>query len=266
MPCPYSLDQEPLTNMSEPVPPPPSRALAVDGLVNVRDLGGLRRSGGGVTPQKVFYRAENLDWVTAKGWEQLAAEGIRTVVDLRQPGERLEDRNPRPGWLTTRAVDLDGLDNRDFWKDYADNGLIGTALYFLPHLRAMPERAGSALSAILTAPPGGVLFHCMGGRDRTGMISMLLLVAIGTEVEEIVDDYLETVRLGDVRASARHRRSMEPELEARCQEFGTTTEGAFRAALDGLDLAGLLDAAGLSTTERRALATWRGSATSDPSW
>ena len=39
---------------------------------------------------------------------------------------------------------------------------MGTALYFLPHLAAMPERLGAALAPIVSAPPGGVLFHCMG--------------------------------------------------------------------------------------------------------
>src|ERR1022692_4771304 len=116
------------------------RRLDIDGLVNARDLGGLRRTTGGVTPRGVFYRSENVDLVTPAGWDQVRAEGIRTVVDLRQPGERGRDTNGRPGWLTTVETDLDGLENQDFWRHSWDNGLVGTALYFLPHLRSMPER------------------------------------------------------------------------------------------------------------------------------
>ena len=48
----------------------------------------------------------------------------------------------RPDWLVTTQVDLDGLENHEFWSGYWDNGLVGTARYFLPHLAAMPERAG----------------------------------------------------------------------------------------------------------------------------
>jgi protein tyrosine/serine phosphatase len=166
------------------------RTLHIDGLVNARDLGGLRRMGGGITPRVVFFRSDNVDWITSAGWGQLHNAGIRTIVDLRQPGERANDKTERPTWVTTTTVDLDGLDNREFWKDYWDNGLVGTALYFIPHLTAMPQRAAAALSAIVSAPPGGVLFHCMGGRDRTGMISMLLLSAVGVEPDAIVDDYL----------------------------------------------------------------------------
>jgi hypothetical protein len=153
----------------------PERTLRLDGLANARDLGGLRRTAGGLTPRGVFFRSENVDWLSPAGWDAARAAGIRTVVDLRQPGERQHDRGVRPAWVTTLAVDLDGLDNDAFWADYWDNGLVGTALYYLPHLRAMPERAVAALTAIVSAPPGGVLFHCMGGRDRTGLIAMLLL-------------------------------------------------------------------------------------------
>lgn len=212
-----------------------------------------------MTTRKVFYRSENVDWITAAGWRQVEAEGIRSVVDLRQPGERGRDTSRRPDWLTTIEVDLDGLENREFWKGYWDNGLVGTALYFLPHLAAMPERAGAALSAIVHAAVGGVLFHCMGGRDRTGMIALLLLAAVDVEPDEIVDDYLETVRRGDLRATSEHRNNAEPKIEELCNARGTTTEGAFRSAITGLDLAGFLSDAKLSRSDLQALLTWRGS-------
>ncbi|MDQ1287732.1 MAG: protein-tyrosine phosphatase, partial [Actinomycetota bacterium] len=82
---------------------------------------------------------------------------------------------PEPQDQATAPVDLDGLENREFWSGYWDNGLVGTALYFLPHLAAMPERTGAVLTALAQARQGGVLFHCLAGRDRTGMISMVLL-------------------------------------------------------------------------------------------
>ncbi|GAA5197151.1 tyrosine-protein phosphatase [Arthrobacter gyeryongensis] len=234
------------------------RVLQADGLVNARDLGGLRRADGTFTPRGVFFRSENVDWLTPAGWQHLYDAGIRTIVDLRQQRERDTDTQERPGWLTTIHVDLDGLENTEFWADYWDNGLVGTALYFLPHLAAMPERAGAALSSIVNAPSGGVLFHCMGGRDRTGIIAMLLLSAIDVRDEAIVDDYLETVRLGDLRAASSNRNNVEPLLNELCERHGTTTEEAFRAALDGLDLDRFIEEAGLSHNDVAALATWRG--------
>ncbi|TFC14721.1 tyrosine-protein phosphatase [Cryobacterium algoritolerans] len=235
-----------------------SRTLSVEGLVNARDLGGLRRKDGTLTPRRVFFRSENVDWVTPAGWDQMHEAGIRTIVDLRQAGERAQDTQPRPDWLTTLNFDLDGLDNADFWTDSWSNGLVGTALYFLPHLDAMPERSIAVLSALASAPTGGVLFHCMGGRDRTGLIAMLLLAAIDAEPDAIVDDYLETVRLADLRAATANRNNAEPEIEALCQTYGTTTEGAFRAALAGLDVEAFLSSAGLGDAESAAITSWRG--------
>ena len=104
------------------------RALRVDGLVNARDLGDLPRKNGTLTPRGVFFRSENVDWVTRAGWDQMHEAGIRTIVDLRQTGERAHDSQPRPGWLTTLNVDLDGLDDAVFWKDFWSNGLVGTAM------------------------------------------------------------------------------------------------------------------------------------------
>jgi protein tyrosine/serine phosphatase len=239
--------------------PATRRTINVDGLVNARDLGGLRRTDGTTTPNGVFFRSENVDWVTPLGWDQLYAVGIRTVVDLRQPDERNRDTQTRPDWLTTTQVDLDGLDNRDFWAGYWDNGLVGTALYFLPHLTAMPERSGDVLRALADAPAGGVLFHCMGGRDRTGQIAMLLLAASDVEHDDIVDDYLETVRLGEVRAASANRNNAEPQLEALCAASGTTTGGAFRQALAGLDLATFFAASGLDAGTVSTIRSWRGS-------
>jgi hypothetical protein len=236
------------------------RTLHADGLVNARDLGGLPRTDGSTTPSGVFFRSENVDRLTPTGWRQVHAAGIRSVVDLRQPSERARDTSPRPEWLTTVHVDHDGLDDHpDFWVDYWETGLVGTALYYLPHLTALPERTGAALAALTDAPAGGVLFHCMGGRDRTGLVAAVLLAAVDADPEAIVDDYLETVRRGDLRAEAAGRPDEEPDIERFCAARGTSTEGAFRDALVGLDVDALLEAAAVSPEVRTRLTTWRGS-------
>ncbi len=236
------------------------RTLHAEGLSNARDLGGLPRRDGSLTPPGVFFRSENVDRLTQRGWQRVYDAGIRSVVDLRQPAEGARDTSARPDWLTTRYVDHDGLDDHpEFWVDYWETGLVGTALYYLPHLAALPERTGEALTALAEAPEGGVLFHCMGGRDRTGLIAAVLLTAVDTEPEAIVDDYLETVRRGQTGAASANRNDAEAELEAFCAGLGTSTEGAFRDALAGLDLHRLLDAAAVPGQVRARLRTWRGS-------
>jgi protein tyrosine/serine phosphatase len=46
------------------------------------------------------------------------------------------------------------------------------------------------LDAIEQAEPGGVLFHCVGGRDRTGLVAIALLAVAGVAPELIADDYV----------------------------------------------------------------------------
>ncbi|MBF4621725.1 tyrosine-protein phosphatase [Clavibacter sp. VKM Ac-2542] len=235
------------------------RALPIDGLVNARDLGGIRLRDGGTTPTGVLARCEDADLITDAGWERLRELGYRTVLDLRQPGERARDTHPRPDWIHRAHVDLDGLDDHPgFWEPYWSAGLHGTPIYYLPHLAELPDRAGAALRTIAHAPAGGVLFHCGAGRDRTGLVALLLLLAVGAEPDEIVDDYLETIRLGLERSANQGQPDLEPAIGAFLAERGTTSEAAFRDAMTGVDLDSLFDAADLTESERGLLRTWRG--------
>ena len=232
--------------------------MAIEGLVNTRDLGGLPLRNGGETPYGVFFRGENVDHLSPHAWEELQRLGIRTVVDLRRVDERESDTGSRPAWITTVSVDLDALEQEAFWARYWHNKLVYTALYYLPYLQEIPQRAAMALEAIASAEPGGVLFHCMAGRDRTGMVAMLLLAAANVEPEAIVDDYMESVRRGEIRALARGTANDEPWIEDFCKSLGTSTEGAFRSAISGLDLDAMLDHSVTSIDTRVAIRTWRG--------
>ncbi len=235
-----------------------TRLLSAGGLCNARDLGGLARTDGTRTPYGVFFRSENLDTVTPAGWQRLYELSIRTVIDLRQPVEREQHGYQAPDRMTAKHVDHDGFDdNPDFWVDYWENGLVGTALYYLPHVTRLPKRSAAVLTAIAQATDGAVLFHCAGGRDRTGIIAMLLLTIAGVEPEAIVDDYLESVRNASALATARGRPNNEPECEEICHQNGTTTEGAFRDTLAGLDLDPVLTL--LNDEHRTTLTTWHGS-------
>jgi protein-tyrosine phosphatase len=230
------------------------RWLEIPGLYNARDLGGLPADGG-TTPRGVFLRSEHLDALDDAGWAVLHDAGVRTVIDLRPESEVSRDQTPRPAWLTTVRIDLDNTADTAFWADYWDNGLMGTPLYYLPHLRAMPERTGSVLRAMAHAEPGAVLFHCAGGRDRTGIVSTVLLRVAGVPDDEIVADYLLTVE-GHARLyAAAGRENPESRIEALCAEHGTTVADAFRAVVDGFDTDAFVASSGVSPDDLEALRT-----------
>jgi len=68
-----------------------TRALAWEGCLNVRDLGGVPLSGGGVTRFGALLRADNVGRLTHAGWRSLAGHGVVRIVDLRWAEERAED-------------------------------------------------------------------------------------------------------------------------------------------------------------------------------
>jgi len=78
-----------------------SRELSWDGCVNARDLGGLGRARPGT-----LVRMEAPARLTAAGWAAAWAYEVRTVVDLRDPGEvrSAPDRAPRPLGITAVPV------------------------------------------------------------------------------------------------------------------------------------------------------------------
>ncbi|WP_267490520.1 tyrosine-protein phosphatase [Microbacterium schleiferi] len=130
------------------------RSLQVEGLANARDLGGLPRRDGSLTPTGVFFRSENLDSVAPAGWDRLREHGVATVVDLRRPDEA---SSAVPPDIAHVRVDLDG-DEREFWEPVEADGRWATPLYYLSHLESLPHRMAGVLSAIADAEPGECCF------------------------------------------------------------------------------------------------------------
>src|SRR5262245_3943829 len=150
------------------------RDLDWDGCYNVRDLGGLPTMDGRLTRHGALVRADAPSGLTAAGWAAVLDHGVNTVIDLMEVHERQPDAAPRPAGLTDVHVPLDGTDDDDFWAPLRENGHWGTVLYYRPYLQRFPHRVAAAVRAFADAPPGGVLVHCGRGRDRTGMVCMLL--------------------------------------------------------------------------------------------
>jgi protein-tyrosine phosphatase len=214
------------------------RSLDWEGCLNVRDLGGLPAAGGRTTRWGAVVRGDAPDRLGDEGWAALRAHGIRTIVDLRNDDERPGEASGRPGDLTTVHLPLDGVEDTAFWDRWASGPQFGTPLYYRPHLDRFPERSARVIAAVARAEPGGVLVHCVGGRDRTGQIAMLLLALAGVDPEEIAADY-----------------ALSPATEA--DDFlggeGTSARELIVSTLAGLDVAAQLRRGGLAEAELAAV-------------
>jgi protein-tyrosine phosphatase len=230
-----------------------ARNLDWEGCFNVRDLGGLRTAGGGEIRWGRLVRADALDSLTASGWAALSAHGVRTVIDLRNDGELGADTARRPASVRTVHLPLDGSEDREFWSVWDSGPQFGTPLYYGPHLDRFPERSAAVISAIARAEPGGVVFHCGGGRDRAGQVAMLVLALAGVTAEDIAADYVLSAERLRARYAARGEEDQGPLLEGFLADRGTTAGELIFTTLASLDVEARLIDAGLTGDDVAAL-------------
>jgi protein-tyrosine phosphatase len=166
------------------------RHLDWEGCYNARDLGGIRSRDGRAIRWGAIVRADALEDLTEDAWAAVEEHGIRTIIDLRNDDERKEDLFPRPKSINTLVMPIDNIEVDEFWKDFKTGWQFGTPIFYAPHVKRFPEATAGVIQAIANAPEGGVLYHCAGGRDRTGLITMLLLGLLNVDETTIAADYV----------------------------------------------------------------------------
>ena len=175
----------------------PKRHIPLEGLHNLRDLGGYAAQDRTTTRWGQMYRSDSPHRVGADGLKQLEELGVTTVIDLRHSGELESAPNPLSALPDYRHISLfaglksDPLTAQDSLE----------ALY-----EATLEQCGDSVREVIETianAEGAVLLHCTAGKDRTGIISALLLLAVGVQSEDVVTDYALT---------AMHARSLLNEL------------------------------------------------------
>lgn len=183
------------------------RQIALQGAVNVRDIGGYRTWTGGKVRQGLVYRSDALSKLTAADVTTVSGLGLTKVVDFRIPMELQydgADRLPTGLSPTSRPV--------------SDLGLYGTLVgaigsgdpvtqeqmlgggraeaYMRDIYRTFvssPENRAqfaATLREIADGRQGPVLYHCTSGKDRTGWMSYVLLRALAVPEDTAGRDYL----------------------------------------------------------------------------
>lgn len=244
-----------------------SRTVDWEGFFNTRDLGGLPTGSGRATRHGAFFRAADLRFVTAAGWSRAHRAGVRTVIDLRNPDEIRPTADARtvlsgsaqfepatagatpPPDIDRLEVPLDDIDDLEFWRHINKERLNGSPLYYPLFLDRKADRCAAVIQAIARSKPGGVLFHCGAGRDRTGLVALLLLALAGVEPGAIAADY--DLSAGALRALYDEMGVADqgPVIEALLAERCTTTGALVLSTLDGFDVEQYLLAAGVGRAD-----------------
>ena len=171
-----------------------SRDLNWDGCVNVRDLGGHPTEDGRTTRFGAVVRADSIRQLSDAGWTALVDYGVSRIVDLRFHSDLALDPPrdvpaevvhvpvlPEPG--ADEWVEIDAL------GDAAPDAYGATRVAYLEFLERFRARFGEAVTAVADAGEGTVVVHCLGGKDRTGLVAALLLRLAGVGHDAIGADY-----------------------------------------------------------------------------
>jgi protein-tyrosine phosphatase len=168
---------------------PVDRWLALEGLDNIRDVGGLPMRDGRTTRSGVLLRSASLRYCTPSDIAHLVDEfGLRLVIDLRTQRER--ELAVSPVAFAEAGVETAGLsfipeEGRELPETEDD---VDPMIHiYLGYLR---DRADNVVTAVRRfAAAGPTLVHCAAGKDRTGVFVALVLDAVGVERDAVVADY-----------------------------------------------------------------------------
>lgn len=187
------------------------RRVRFAGTLNFRDLGGYPTATGGWTRWGRVFRSSSLHKLTTDDLVVLDGLDVRTIYDLRRDDELTREPGPRP--VRSLPVPLRFSEPPDVspLRERADGEQWLFDDYQVMLAKGGPVY-GTLLSSLAEADGTPAVFHCAGGKDRTGLGAALLLSWLGVDRETVLDDYELT---GRYLAAAN-----TPEVVASMLEYG----------------------------------------------
>ncbi len=164
--------------------------ICFDNVFNFRDLGGYRSVDGQTVRWRRLYRADDLCRLDAADLERFADLGIRTVLDLRRPNELEEHgRIPPSDRFEYRHIHV----KHTKWEPADFTAPGARAAYLVDRYLEMADLGAEGIAEALrtVADPGAapLVFHCLAGKDRTGLVAAFTLHLLGVSDDDIADDY-----------------------------------------------------------------------------
>lgn len=236
--------------------------LELDGVVNMRDVGGIPTHDGGVIAAGRLIRSDNLQTLSARDVRRLVDDlGVTDVVDLRSLAE-LGHEGPGPlvghpcvrishfsmyaadaeesgvpaGERELPWVELQRAERADpeFVPVTADHDAHWSR-HYLGYLAQRPDSVLGALRAIAAAP-GAVIVHCAAGKDRTGTVTSLALSVAGARREAVLADFAaSSERVEQILARLLDRPAYAAALQGQTAEQQRTRPETMARLLDTLD-------------------------------
>lgn len=167
------------------------RVLPLEGVYNVRDLGGYSTNDGRQTIWKKLFRGGDLNHLTETDLKYLEKLNLHTYIDFRSLREyeaapdKIVSTLTEYAWIPVNAGDIGMLASLTPEKIPE---IMPDAYRFM--VRECQDKFREFFRLLAIAERSPLLFHCTAGKDRTGIAAALFLSAVGVNKETILEDYL----------------------------------------------------------------------------
>jgi protein-tyrosine phosphatase len=226
-----------------------SRHIDFDRIVNFRDIGGLKTRDGKTVKWGRIYRSDNLSELKSKEFDEFEKMHIKTVYDLRTDHEIASKEDHLPPDVkylhTPTVLDNEGeiakLRAKVIGGEISEKQAAEQTVKFYED--AVTVNVGSMRDIIqqITASDEPVLYHCSAGKDRTGIVSALILSILNVDRETIVNEYLMSnyyrkAKTEKMLGKARLAKIIKPKMDLKAIEVFMTVDKSFiEATFNSID-------------------------------
>lgn len=171
---------------------------------NTRDLGGYRTKEGTLTIEEKILRSDVQNYPSEEDFGYLKSKGITTIIDMR--GQKDVDRKPS-GFVGKCGFEYYNYQISEGSGVPESVEAVPKSYILIAKAQAMPE-----VFRCIAHAKTGVMFNCTAGKDRTGVVSAILLLHAGVSDRDIIENYVLTKEYGKERLELVHKNFPEVDM------------------------------------------------------
>ncbi|MET3035679.1 tyrosine-protein phosphatase [Chryseobacterium sp. NRRL B-14859] len=174
------------------------KVIQIKKVTNFRAVGNIRNTEGRLLKEGKLYRSAHLHQLKKKSFAQIEKLGIKEIIDLRNSKEISQKPDQLPGDVSYKKYSAfeDEGDQLSQAKKLVLKGKVNASDadkrmvdFYREYVTDNPETIKTIITEVLESDHP-VLYHCTAGKDRTGIVTALILTILKFDKETIYNEYL----------------------------------------------------------------------------